>query len=314
MYKIGIVSGADSKYFNLLVGLLTSLKDWMPYINKKTPDFKLEFLVMDGGLRKYELDFLKEEFQAVVKPIELKFKDLIKTELPLYYNSFIERPRIPHHFPGYSGYIWLDSDVWVQDGQAIVDILNLMDKGYAAIVSEVDRHSAFNHEHMRITRGWSYGNYSKFFGAEVAAKAVDMPMINSGVVGAHAFHPLWDHWAELCDISYLKVGQPDFGVDQITLNAAIYFNKLKVYPLPMLYNWPCTHSTPVEDVELGLLKTCLFPHELIKIVHMLDHTKWNRQAILRFDALGNQSNGSAKNLEYFEWRPNVLKRITSLDG
>src|SRR3546814_1053768 len=37
----------------------------------------------------------------------------------LHYRALTVRPFLPQHFPGYDVYIWIDADVWLQDGRGI---------------------------------------------------------------------------------------------------------------------------------------------------------------------------------------------------
>jgi len=307
-----IVTAANSKYYPLCLGLVQSLrglkdgyaKDGMTLVNNPLETYRIAIAVMDGGLEPEQIAKL-QSYDVIVKQVPFLF-DFPQGSVPKpHYNGFVERCNLPKHFPGYETYMWMDADTWVQDFNiGVRPYLQFAAKGHLAIVPEVDRNIAFNEHHQNITVGWAHGNYSKYFGEEVAAAYCRKPMFNNGVFAARADNPVWELWESAMYVALLANNyKPEFGIDQISLNYVIYSApEAKAYPLPLVCNWMVTHAMPVIDNFDNTLREPLWPHEMIGVVHLLENTKWNRVGINRIDPVtSEQVGGDSIHLEYWSF-------------
>lgn len=48
------------------------------------------------------------------------------------------RPLLPDYLPGYSNYMWIDADAWIQDASIISSYMQSLANGDAAIPPELD--------------------------------------------------------------------------------------------------------------------------------------------------------------------------------
>ena len=112
MKSNAIVTLADSNYFDLLIELISSMKNVDQ--NKDTA-----ICVLDAGLSEKQIDILKDKVDEIKKAnwdIEVsKFKVMGKEWL----KSQVSRAFLPEYFPDYSKYLWIDSDAWVNDWNSI---------------------------------------------------------------------------------------------------------------------------------------------------------------------------------------------------
>jgi len=121
------VVGADSKYFQLMVECIESIKATRLY--KDVP-----ICVLDCGLSEWEKEYLFKtlKVQEIKDPgwdvDPVKNIGLHATENIDGYKAMTARSFIPKHFPNYQYYMWIDVDCWVQDERAIDLLLNLAEK------------------------------------------------------------------------------------------------------------------------------------------------------------------------------------------
>jgi len=114
--KLCFVSAGDSRYFDLLVELLESLKATRIY--KDTP-----INVIDCGLSEGEKRYLSGNFQ--VREIKPPTWDLPVRlgEIPAELEAMAVRAFLPMNFPGYEYYFWIDADAWIQDERSLASFI-----------------------------------------------------------------------------------------------------------------------------------------------------------------------------------------------
>jgi hypothetical protein len=325
MKKVAIVSAANSRYMPLLRGLVRSVinaidqsteiqqskpSGFFPvatqaYCCPKKLDYEISFYVLDCGLNEADKSWLS-----------LFGVQIIQVEEPTLSHSrrfnpantaFLERHALPTHAPGHDVYVWIDADAWVQSFNAgLLPYLMFAETHDVVIVPEIDRQIVYNAHHRQITKGWSIGNYTKYFSAEVAESLHQLPMLNNGVFSASADSKIWQLYESAMQFAlYKNDGKPEFGIDQVSLAFAIYSGEVRFYALPLTCNWMVTHATPALMDDSECLVEPMWPFNEIGIVHLLDYTKWQRVGIQRIDGQGNSLSGDAMLLDYFSVTGNL---------
>ena len=309
--RVAIVSAANSRYMSLLRGLVRSVLDVIPasdeevattfpYMRRaKNKAHEFSFSVLDCGLLPHDIEWLTVRGVSVVS-INQPTLEHSRTFEPGNI-GFTERHALPTHVPGFDIYMWIDADAWVQSfSKGIWPYLTYAETHDVAIVPEIDRQIVYNPHLRTITKGWALGNYSKYFSAEAAKTLAEFPMLNNGVFAARGDSPVWQLYASAMQFALdTNNGKPEFGIDQVSLAYAIYCGGVKFYPLPLGCNWMVTHATPVLFDKTDTLLEPMWPFNQIGIVHLLDHTKWQRVGIQRVDENGNSISGDALILDYF---------------
>jgi hypothetical protein len=129
--------GSDHPYWQLLIQLLESIEATQLYKN-------IPIMIFDCGLTDDHKNFLLTRFkvQAICNPgwdILLSNNQGIKGQKNGGRNHFdglkacMSRPFMTQHFPGYKYYLWLDTDVWIQDETCIDHLIHQAQKyGIAA--------------------------------------------------------------------------------------------------------------------------------------------------------------------------------------
>lgn len=114
------VTGADSKYFQLMVDCIESLRVTQLYKN-------IPICVLDCGLTEGEKHLLQTTFN--IQHIQVPDWD---TAVPASthpgYKAMTARPFLSKYFPEFTYHIWLDADAWVQDERAFDELLALAEE------------------------------------------------------------------------------------------------------------------------------------------------------------------------------------------
>jgi len=124
--KVALVSASNAAYFDLLLGLLHSIR--------ALPDAPaLDLCVLDVGLTADQLNQLAPIVSKTVPAVwDCHFAGIEKA--PSWYKALVGRPHLPKYFPGYDLIIWLDADTWLCTADALHQLIGAAQHGYPAIV------------------------------------------------------------------------------------------------------------------------------------------------------------------------------------
>jgi hypothetical protein len=252
-----IVSGADSAYFPLLRDMVLSVRE-------RRSNAPLG--ILDCGLEPAQHAWLAERVTYVVRPgWDIDFPG--RTRIPEGRKAQFARPFLPHYFPGYETYLWIDADAWLQDWRIVALYVGAARAGKLAIVPEIDR--AYKRHYKRpkffgLTLTWK--NYREAFGWRVADRLGRNPMINCGVFALRGDAPHWQIWGRIMEQVARRT--QFFFVEQTALNFAIFAEHLPVDFLPAYCNWMPGDAAPAFDAERGLFVEPYSPHEVIGVMHL----------------------------------------------
>lgn len=277
-----IVTAANAKYFDLLRGLIGSIRD-------KREGQLQRIAVLDLGLTGAQLSWLADRRVMTVRP-NWDPPELAAMGFPEHFKALTARPHLPRYFPGAEVIVWLDSDTWVQDWQGIdllVGAAGADDQGAIACVPEIDRayrnffHAweEFHEVHLKV--------YRAAFGEELAVEMVRYPLINSGVFALRRQSPVWAQWARR--VAQALSASGDFLVEQAALNVAVYKDGAAHHFLPSWCNWAIHHATPAYDTVRGCFVEPNLPHQKLAILHMTIYTK--HAATIDVRQLGGRHHG-----------------------
>jgi len=264
--KTVIISAGDAVYFPLLKGLIIS-------IHQQRPNAEIALGVLDVGLEPRQIEELRGlGVQVVAGQWDFNFAG--REEIGRWFQAMTCRCQLPKYFPDFELLIWIDADAWLQDWRAIELLCRAAERERLAIVPELHRSYAhvyhmgdFNHDHL-------YDVYRMSFVDEHARFLAASPVINSGVFAMRHDSPTWQTWAKWMAITLRPNGAvPNKMSEQSALNAAFYFDRVAIVPLPAWCNWMCGQALPAFDGVAKKLVEPVIPYEPISIVHVsLDRT------------------------------------------
>lgn len=253
-----VITACDAGYFELASELLESIQTSLP-----TRSFDVG--ILDLGLTPSQRAAFEAEGVLLVTP-GWDIPGIRMSPDQGWYKAMTARPFLPRYFPQHSVLMWLDADLWIQRGEAILLFLQAAQTYGFAIVPELHRSY---HIHYGGSGALSMHRqaYEKAFGLEGATQLIQLPILNSGAFAAHRDNVTWGLWADLCQQAMSR--GPTKHSEQAALNAALYSQKGEPFhPLPAWCNWVCPLSNPLWNSETNCFVEPALPHESLGIIHL----------------------------------------------
>lgn len=268
--RVLVVTAADSRFIGLLRGMLESLS---PLLDTK----EVDLACFDLGLNARDRSWLSSR-GAVLRSPGVHFGISEEAHSPAL-RSFLARPFLPDYFPGYDVYIWIDSDVWLQDVSVI--------RHYVA--SALKDGLAVTHERERAYRlqpwllGWTAKHFLLGYGPLLGGYLLAMPHLNAGFFAAAADAPHWAAWARNYERAFRRTAAlvPH---DQFALNHALHARggaRLKSAILDPGNNWICDRGTPAWNDERQAYCKPYPPYDPIGALHLAGPAKRKEYVIRR---------------------------------
>ena len=274
--RVAIVTASDSRYHELVEGLLASLADaCIPHAWR--------LCVMDVGLT----DDQRRAMES--RGIDVRSHDWCldftgRSDWDVnrrWFKAMVNRPFLPELFPGHHVYLWIDSDTWVQDGSCLHALVEAAayDDAIAIVMQEFTRSiclasdgpngerrtAVISEESIRANIARCYADC---FGAE-AARHADGLITNSGVFALSAGSSVWRAW-QMFLARGLSDGVKHPLVEQQSLNLACLEGEISYVPMPSIYNWNLTTLQPVWNRAIASLVDPRQPEVPIGVIHFTD--------------------------------------------
>lgn len=254
---IAIISAADANFFDLLQGLVCSIRD-------KPKGWSVDFYVFDLGLTEAQRDWL------LVRRVHLEAPRWpYPVEVPIFIQAFVERSRIPDYFPGHEIYVWIDADAWVQEWEALETyIAGARRYGFAAAAED---DPTYNRQAIIDTHNGSFIE----LGVDITAFSRTKLPLNAGMFAGRGDAPHWGAWRELVSkrIEILSYTKNLFFFDQTALSIVLDYGPFGYARLPARYNWLCCHALPKVTADGQTLVDPNMPHAPLGVIHAANATK-----------------------------------------
>jgi hypothetical protein len=270
--KVTIVTACDGNYFDLLQGLILSVRE-------KREGQEIGFCFLDVGCSPEQIEWI-EKFATQVKKAKWDVDTSLDVEtLPKYMMAMTCRPFIRNYFDDYDIYIWIDADAWVQDWSCIDLYIRGASTGMLTVTPELDRVYTTFFTSSKIHQAYKMKTWRSAFGEEVAEKFHRYPFLNSGVFSLSSESPVWEPYAENLNLA-LSNGEVLFA-EQLALNKTAYELGGNIF-LPAYCNWMCHYAYPLIDEQRRIFTEPALPFHPIGIVHL---TAEKKRAEYRRDGL-----------------------------
>ncbi len=249
-----IVTGADSRFFGLLKGMITS-------VLAHRPAGACAIGCFDLGLTDAQRLWLADVGVLCVVP-QTQLRHGIAEGLQGKL-GYLARPYLRENFPGFDIYIWLDADTWLQTWTAVEQLQRGAARDGGAFVCEDAREYRFRPD----LYGWKAINFQRGYGPWMGARLLLYPHINNGVFALRADAPHWEPWRRYYQMAIDRCGRYA-PFDQFGLNAAVRRERLPASFLPATCNWICDLRLPVWNEAAGLFARPSAPTTPIEIMHL----------------------------------------------
>lgn len=274
MAKIVICTGSDTNLFYLAKGLILSLR-------RILPRYDAELAFFDLGCTSQELAWLEARTHKLLR-LKDDFNIANMQGFQPYRLGQACRALLPKYLPGYSSYMWMDADVWVQDPAVMKQFTDPAEKNLTAIVPECDVAYAFLREpasalqfHRYKTHQWSAS-----YGEQEARKYALLPIFNNGIFAMAAQSTIWSLWERNLALS-LQGGLTDL-FDQLSLQKTL-LEAGGMHALPSRANWMSHYALPHRRAEDGVWIEPRFAGQPIGIMHLVASVR--RETYLRHGML-----------------------------
>ena len=273
-----IVSGANDAYMDFLDDMLASIQDRL---------HEYDLGILDLGLSEESKDRIRahKEGAKIVDP-GWRHQPGDMSKQPLHKKVFLAKPFLPEIFPGHSGYMWIDADIWLLDSSAIEHYIKASEQSRdgGSITYECHPHykdvkykprfrvvKKFNilPVAIRVVSRTVYRLTHEMFGDEIARRWACSPTINSGFFFIQADSPAWSAWQHYTHKANFKtLMKRNYFSDQTCLNVAMRENNLSFNTLPPTYNWVIGLGLPLYDEDADLLLDPCGPHDKLYTIHL----------------------------------------------
>ena len=292
--KITIVSGGDTKYFQLLKELAHSVRD-----KPEGKDINIVFL--DGGLSKEDIDYFKNLNINVINPgwcnslaeRRARGRDFLKINIAkLYLDQLIPNTEI---------IIWVDADAWIQNFE-FINLYNLVArKNKLAIVSQASRlqpqhiqyRKWFFHQLVEL-RNILYKN-ARRSGLKISEiKSLQArPTLNAGSYALHIDAPHWKQF-RFWQNEILKKGRL-FTSDQLAMGLTIYHDNFSYEALPDICNYMGPWRYSNED---NVFVDYYAPYNPVSVMHLAGQDLHRSDLDHKVDILDLDDKKIQKSLRY----------------
>ncbi|WP_440633872.1 glycosyltransferase [Candidatus Pelagibacter sp. HIMB1485] len=288
MKKNVIISLADANYFDLLDELVNSIKRFNESENTA-------ICILDAGLEESQKialsnkvdEIKKADWDIEVPAFKVKGKEWLKSQ--------VSRAFLKNYFPGYSKYMWIDADAWVNSWEAIDLYFKGCENNKLSIATSADR------AYGRVLRAeWVFRSFARIksqnykhakssgFSEKIAREVALKPHLNIGVFALEANATHWEVWQS--NLKKALSSGKIWGSEQIAMNITIYSNNLPVEILPAYCNWTLIDGMKYDNERKTFVEPYLPNHEI---------------GILHF---------AGKNNDQIRNDKNFISKIKTLDG
>jgi|TARA_Y100001970_G_scaffold57513_1_gene72867 hypothetical protein len=266
MKKNVIVSLADSKYFDLLVELIESIKRFKESENTA-------ICILDAGLNENQVNMIKEKVDEIKKANWDIDVSAFKTIGKEWLKSQVSRAFLTNYFPNYEKYLWIDCDAWLNDWQAVelyfkacsngkLGITQTMGPGYKIMAK-----ATWLIGKLAIIKSQNFKHaINSKIGYDKARKLAFAPHINIGVFSLEKNSPCWVSWQKNLRQT-LKSGKI-FGSEGLAINMSVYIDEIDTEFLPLNCNWIASNLLPKYDNEKDTFVEPYLPNLKIGIMHL----------------------------------------------
>ncbi len=263
--RVMVVSACDSRFMPFLRGLIASMPHSLAASNVSMACFDL-------GLTASDRQWLDRQGWAVARPrahLGVREEDHSAT-----LRSFLARPFLPAYFPGHEVYVWIDSDIWLQDEAVFAEYVSAALADGMAITHESEPCYRF----QMWLFGWTAKHMMRGYGALTAAHLLRRPHLNAGFFAIRANAPHWGAWAR-CYEAAIRRTSSLVPHDQFALNHAVHGDLVGGRaPLPTRLldprcNWICDRGVPMWNDASALFCKPAAPFDTIGALHLAGPAK-----------------------------------------
>jgi hypothetical protein len=265
--KTAIVFSCDEAYAFLARGLVLSLAA------AGYPNGDAKLVLVDIGCGPHVLQWMKSQGVEVIDFDPQLIPTEVMAVIKPHQRAQVMRPWLPDMLPESEHIIWLDSDLWLQNG----NVINILRAGAGLAPNSVMMAPGMSHynttlytdinRHLFMQPRW----FESFYEPDFAAQAAAVMSYSSGVFGLNRSSPIWDLWKKEVQYLYPTTAERDADLmhlaEQTALNVVVLRTNL-LLRLDPLYNFHCNSGGALRLADARIVTNMLLPVQEIGVVHL----------------------------------------------
>ncbi len=257
--KAIIVTAADSGYFDLLIGMIRSVRRFEECR-------EIPIAVFDVGFTPEHRAKLEQDKIILVDP-KWHFGRTEETSKS-YERAALVRFFIDDYLPGFDYSLWLDPDLWLQDSGVIRRMIDGARDTGAAIAHESDGLYRFQ---LWL---WAWNLKHKIAGSGSLHGAVLMARrnYNLGLYCLASKAPHWERWRQRFEAALRRTNRVT-PYEQFSFNEIIHIDKLPTTTLESTDNWICDRRPPVWNEDTNQFCRPSAPFDPLSVLHLAGPAK-----------------------------------------
>ena len=294
--KLDLITGGDSKYFDLINELCESVN--------RLKDKNIKISILDGGLSSEQIKFFQAKNIDVIDPGWPNKETEARAGNKKFLRVELAKANLDKIFPNAEYLFWVDADAWFQNNTALDIVRVVIKKNKLAIVSQASR---LQSHHMSVKKIFGplyllknilYKNANK---AKLPRKIINQlicrPTLNAGIFAIAKSAPHWDrlrYWQQIL-IRDNRISL--FTTTQLALGIISYYENFGYEALPEI----CNYMGPYRwSSDLNLFVDYYAPYEAVSIIHMVAQDKMRNNKKHQIKIIDEKDNLIERSLRYSE--------------
>ncbi len=262
-----IVFSCDQAYFFLARGLVLSLADC------GYPNADNKVVLIDIGCDAEALAWMKDRGVTIVPFDPAVLPPAVAAVITPSQRAMAMRPWLPQLVPGFEHIIWLDCDLWLQNGE-VIQYLRAGANAAPLAVTLAPGTSHFNARFytdiealVAMQRIW----YDSCCEPELARQIAATLHYSSAVFGMRRASPVWEAWGEEVTRVYPLIAARNRHIvhmaELISMNIVL-FRTMQFVRLDPLYNFHCNGAGAMRLPDGRVVTNMLLPLRDIGVIHL----------------------------------------------
>lgn len=256
--RIAVVTAADGNQLSLLRHMLGTLR--------ALPDARaVPVFCLDLGLEAQGKAWLAAQEVTVVAP---RHRFDLASGYPAWQDAYLAQPFLREILPGWDVYLWIDADIWFQDGRAVAAFLaGAAECGFAIATERTPSYRL-----QPWLQGWMAKHFVRGFGLGAGLWLSTRPHLNSGLYALRADAPHWGRWLDEYAAAIRRTGDAS-PHGQFALNRLVYGTHPGGARMPAALldpgtNWICDRGIPMWNDAAQAFCEPRAPYRIISAMHL----------------------------------------------
>jgi len=220
---------------------------------------------VDLGLEPPERRWL-EQHGVEILPVRHHFT--LPQGYPNWHDGYLVQPFLREILPDWDIYLWIDADIWFQDGRAIAACLAGAQRDGFAIASEATP----DYRVQLWLQAWMTKHFIRGFGLLEGLWLSAQPHLNSGFYALRADAPHWEAWTQAFAEAIRRTGDGtphgQFAMNQLVHGRLFGRGRMRATILEPWANWICDRGVPMWNDEAGAFCEPRAPYRIISALHL----------------------------------------------